>query len=92
MTELARFISGDGVEHEVEVGSPAFDLMAKTGSFKRLDEPTAIEPDTTAAQEPVDLSKMTKAALVAEAEARGVTVVPDDMTKAQIIAAIEAGE
>lgn len=39
MSNLAKFISGDGVEHEVEVGSPAFEHMTKDGSFKRLDAP-----------------------------------------------------
>lgn len=34
--------------------------------------------------------KMSKAELVAEAERRGITVVPDGMTKAQILGAIES--
>jgi hypothetical protein len=36
MSEQAKFISGDGVEHEVSVDSPAFELMSKDGSFTRV--------------------------------------------------------
>jgi len=107
MSKIARFISSDaaGTIHEVEHGSVAFELMSKDGGFVRLysDEEVAAfdagEPIITDAPreiieepEPVDLSKMNKAQLVAEAESRGVAVVPDEMTKAQIIDAIEAGE
>ncbi len=58
----------------------------------------AVDPLEEVAAAPVgdiakpNLSKMTKAQLVAEAERIGVKVVPDTMTNKQIIAAIEKAE
>ncbi len=50
-------------------------------------------PEETSLPTPTpNLSKMTKAQLVAHAESVGVTVVPDKMTNKQIIAAIEAAQ
>lgn len=46
-----------------------------------------VSPEEVEHEEKV-LSRMTKAQLVAEAESRGVTVVPDSMTNKQIIEAI----
>jgi hypothetical protein len=57
----------------------------KRGSIAEVAEPA--KPESP--KQEVDLSKMTKAQLVAEAERVGVTVVPDEMTKAQIVGAIE---
>jgi hypothetical protein len=107
-----KFVSGDGIEHEVETGSPAYDQMVKSG-FTRVEskeESTQVSrmlgagpsdetteggaagspaPDENAEKPPVDLSKMTKAQLVAYAEELGVAVTPDTMTKAAIVEAIE---
>jgi len=46
---------------------------------------TKVEPPSSQ----LDLSKMSKAELVAEAERLGLTVVPDGMSKLDIIAVIE---
>lgn len=89
----ALFKTGDGRDMVCPVGSVAYDLMSKDGSFTLVSidgerQPvSAVEPDTTA--EPKKLSKMKKAQLVAYAEEIGCTVVPDGMTNAQIIKAIE---
>jgi hypothetical protein len=51
MSKTAKFISGDGVEHEVSVESVAFELMSKDGAFKRLDtksEPVEAKQPTAA--------------------------------------------
>lgn len=115
----AKFVSGDGVPHEVAVDSPAFELMSKNGSFRRVDSfetetsgestqagetgtadesgptdagPAADQPEAETEQAKADLKRLNKAQLVAEAERIGVTVVPDEMTKAQIIELIEAAE
>jgi hypothetical protein len=41
MSNTAKFISGDGVEHEVNADSVAFGLMSKDGSFQRVAESAA---------------------------------------------------
>jgi len=84
-----KFISGDGVEHEVEETSPAADHM-RTSGFQRIGD---AKPETSGgeAAKP-NLAKMKKAELVAYAESIGVTVVPDGMTNKAIIAAIEAAQ
>ncbi len=90
---LVKFISGDGVEHEVEETSLAAEIMRQNGLHQVGGETpatTATEPDANAVPAPKDRSKMKKAELVAEAEELGVEVVPDSMTNKQIIAAIEA--
>lgn len=51
---------------------------------------TPLERRVESGESEVDLTKLNKAELVAEAEKRGVDVVPDSMTKAQIIASIES--
>lgn len=51
MAEQAKFISGDGVEHEVDVNSPAFQIMSKDGSFTRVDD-WHTERDNLPAEEP----------------------------------------
>lgn len=60
MSSLAKFITGDGVEHEVAVGSPAYDHMVKDGSFQRViteteaaafDEPKASATEITESTE-----------------------------------------
>lgn len=53
-------------------------------------DPGALAEETDA-ESGSDLSTMTKAELLAEAEARGVEA-DDSMTKAEIVAAIEASE
>ena len=73
---------------------PACDEQAyKAAGYKRGSIPEVVEAEPAKLESPksesADLSKMTKAQLVAEAERLGVTVVPDEMTKAQIVAAIE---
>ncbi len=45
---IATFRSGDGVEHSVEIGCPAYALMMRDGSFTRLDAP--LEDEETAHQ------------------------------------------
>lgn len=93
-----KFISGDGVEHEVEETSAAAEVMRNAG-FQRLDVEEVVYTDQDvleqsdgedATAKPVNLTKLNKAELVAKAEELGIDVVPDSMTKAQIIAAIEA--
>lgn len=88
--QQAKFISGDGVEHEVPVESYAFEIMSKDGSFRRLDLDPSFDPDLSAKQAPADRSRMKTAELVAEAEILGLDVVPGSMTKVAIIEAIEA--
>ncbi len=121
MAELAKFISGDGTQHEVVVGSPAFDHMVKE-SFMRVNEfpaegeaavallateitessETGSNDDgnettgNTAGDESpvvpaVDLSKLSRPALIDEALKVGVVIDAADksQTKAVIIAAIE---
>ncbi|MBK6589903.1 MAG: hypothetical protein IPG22_16575 [Acidobacteria bacterium] len=104
-----RFISGDGVEHEVEEASAAAEIMRNAG-FQQLnaagepfvytledaiaqnnglDESTEAKAKAAIAETP-DRSKKTKAELIAEAEELELDLVPDKVTKAQIIAAIEA--
>lgn len=86
---LVKFISGDGVEHEVEETSMAAEVMRNAGfmviSIDGERQPiSAIEPDA-----PIDLSTMKKAELLAYAEERGIEVNPKAKV-ADIIAVIEA--
>lgn len=48
--------------------------------------------ESQTAPDAVDLASMTKAQLIAYAEEHGIDGVSDSMTKAEIIAAIEAAE
>ena len=105
MTEQARFRGPGDVIHTPEIGSITFDLMVEDGGFTRINEDGTdyVEPQPQSGgqesevqspklvdEQTVDLSKLNKAQLIAEAEKRGVTIVPDEMTRAQIIEAIEA--
>jgi len=68
---------------------PAVDAVtAGTHEFVNLKEGTA-DGQQTGGEQAVDLDKMTKDELVAEAEKRGVEVKASD-TKADIIKALEA--
>jgi hypothetical protein len=92
MSKTAKFISGDGVEHEVSVESVAFELMSKDGAFERIDENAAEPAAETVEVIEKPLAKMNKLELLAEAERRGLELVPDEVTKAQIILAIEVAD
>lgn len=85
-----KFISGDGVEHEVEETSPAADHM-RTSGFQRIysEAEAAAQLAAEAGEKVLDLSKLKKAELIIEAEKLGVEVTPA-MTVKQILAAIEA--
>lgn len=48
------------------------------------------DTDTTTGETPKPLGKMSKAELVAHAMSLGLELVPDDLTKAEMIARIEA--
>lgn len=87
---IVKFRSGEGVIHEADESSMSYELMSKGGGFVRLDDETG-EAVTAAEPKPaVALARLNKAQLAAEAEKRGLTLVADDMTKAQMIAAIDA--
>jgi|GEM_PF-5710875 len=90
---ITKFLRGDGVEFETIVGSEAFLQMVKDGSFKRVfTEEEAAEQATSevAAGEKAakPLAKMNRTELADQAMTRGLSV-SGDMTKAQIVAAIE---
>lgn len=98
MSKIALFRRADGLELEAHEGSEAFKLMSKDGQFERTDKP-ATEPaepktDENPNSEPPakPIEKMNKTELLAEAEKRGLTLVPDEVTKAQIIAAIQEAD
>jgi hypothetical protein len=88
MSNVAIFKRSDGVEFHAEEGSESFRHMDKSGSFERVDE-QADEPAADVEPKAKPLSKMNRAELVAEAAKRSSEPVPEDMTKAGIIAAIE---
>lgn len=87
---LVKFISGDGVEHEVEETSMAAEIMRQNG-FQQIG---GSEPGAEAETVTIVLSKLNRAELIAEAGRRGIVIDPDDkaQTKKVIIAAIEAAE
>ena len=74
---LVKFISGDGVEHEVEETSVAADIMRQNGFQRVYSEAEAAEQAKSGRQlgaakpkvetETVDLSKLGRPALIAEA-------------------------
>lgn len=81
----AKFRRSDGLELEAEIGSASFEMMEKQGDFQRIDdEPAKAESDVE-----IDLSKLNKKQLLEEAAKRGVEA-DEQMTKAAIIAAVEA--
>lgn len=83
---IAKFRRGDGIEFETEVGSAVFETMIKDGGFERIDT----EPEATGEIEiEIDLSKLSKKQLLAEAAKREV-LAGEEMTKAEIVTAIEA--
>jgi 3,4-dihydroxy-2-butanone 4-phosphate synthase len=79
-----KFISGDGVEHEVEDDSMAAEVMRNAG-FQQIGVDAEIEAG------PIDLSSMKKAELLAYAEGKGIEVNPKAKV-ADIIATIEEAE
>lgn len=88
---IVKFISGDGVEHEVEETSMAADIMRQNG-FQLVEEGSTIqEPE---AEPVVVLSKLNRTDLIAEAAKRGIVIDPDDkaQTKRVIIEAIEEAD
>lgn len=94
--KIAKFISGDGVEHTVEVGTPAFAHMVKEG-FQRLDAPAKktrmLGAGESADETPeVDLSTLKRDELIEKAAELGIEIDAADktQTKKVIIAAIEA--
>lgn len=84
---LVKFISGEGLEEEVEETSMAAEIMRNAG-FRQIGNDGV--PDAAAGEESGDLSKLTKKQLFDLAVTRDVAVT-DKMSKAEIIAAIEAG-
>jgi hypothetical protein len=92
---LVKFISGDGVEHEVEETSMAAEIIRQNG-FQRVDAEQAKPGRELGAgssePKPLDLSKLGRPALIDEAAKLGITIDADDkaQTKKVIIAAIEA--
>jgi len=96
---IAYFRGTDGVIHHIEEGGVAFDLVSADGSFTRITEKEALNPEeaksaqpateTTPAEKPIVLSRLNKADLTTEAGKRGIKVDPV-WTNKQIIAAIEA--
>lgn len=83
---LTKFRRVDGVEFEVDEASASFELMARDGSFTRIGvETSAAETDEAA----VDRSGLSKKQLFEEAAKLGVPVT-EQMTKAEIVAEIEA--
>ena len=91
------FKRGDGVFFSADEGTPSCQLMEQDGAFEESSDPTAKSDrtetaDETVVEKPVNLNKLNKAQLCALAEEKGVKVVPDEMTKAQIIEAIENAE
>lgn len=84
MSNLAKFISGDGVEHEVEVGSPAFEHMTKDGSFKRLDAP--------AEESATEITETSEEVVYSEAEAIEQNDGVDESSAAKEAAAGSATE
>lgn len=98
---LIKFVSGDGVEHEVEETSVAADLMRQNG-FQQIGGPepkasgrmlgAGVLPDSKAQPAAVDLSKLNRDGLIAEAAKVGIPIDAADkaQTKKVIVAAIEA--
>lgn len=75
-------------EHGYKVeDSPAETDLQKVTNAEKSEEPKDSNDPLPSASE---LSKMNKSQLCAIAEQRNIKVVPDEMTKAQIIAAITA--
>lgn len=88
-SESFKLMTKDGSFTRIQDGETESRSAAEaTSRVAGAETSTAADADVPAAAS-TDLAKMTKAQLVAEAEACGVTVVPDEMTKAQIIEAIE---
>lgn len=85
---IAIFKRGDGIEFSAEVGTAAFELMTKDGGFERIDTEPAKEEKPAVE---IDLAKLSKKQLLEEAAKREVEV-REEMTKAEILAAIEAAE
>ncbi len=88
MSEIAKFVSSDGVEHTVEVDSVAFGVMTKDGSFTRVySEAEAAEqnPGSDAAAP----APPTRAELAERAKELGVPVKGKN---AELLAAIEEAE
>lgn len=88
------FRRGDGVHFSADEGTPSCQMMETDGAFEEISDPTAKSDKTekseeTVVEKAVNLQKLNKAQLCALAEEKGVKVVPDEMTKAQIIEAIE---
>jgi hypothetical protein len=74
------------------VDGESFKLMTKDGAFERIDENAAEPAAETVEVIEKPLAKMNKLELLAEAEKRGLELVPDEVTKAQIILAIEVAD
>ena len=90
MAELAKFISGDGVEHEVEVGSAAFGQMVKNG-FQRTDLPAPVAIDEGSEPAKVELEDLSMAQLSIKADYLGIHFAPRTK-KAAMIEAIKKAE
>ena len=86
-----KFISGDGVEHEVEHDSVAADIMRQAG-FRVISEEkpvTTIEPDANAVPTP-----MKRPEIIARAKELGLTFKSNETNAVllEMIAAAEAAE
>lgn len=82
---LVKFISGEGLEEEVEETSMAAEIMRNAG-FRQVGSEDVAE---AAESDEVDLSKLNKTQLFELAAQKDVPV-DAKMNKAQIIEAIEA--
>lgn len=90
--ETVKIVSPKSDSGYVIINLEDFDAEAHTrfveGSPARRNLGEVQDPGGEA--EPEDLMRLTKAQLVAKAEEIGITVVPDEMTKQQIVDAITA--
>ncbi len=86
-------LDGSGETHETNVHEDNIAAFKKAG-WVEGELPKSKPADDSAAvdETPAGLMKHTKAELVAIAEGKGITVVPDEMTKQQIVDAIEAAD
>lgn len=86
------FRDGNGVERSCDEGSVAHELMSKDGTFMRIDGPGGDAAAAAAAEGAgTNLSKLSKKQLF-ELAAQNDVPVDEKMTKAELIAAIEAAE